>query len=272
MSIQTPTSAATFYLDQPPSCLQSCPASPNHFIIGTYLLTETKDASETSIQQTKTGSLQLWRLTPETNTLSRLEEVPLPYAVFDLHFHPRDPSLLAIATSTASVALFRVSSGPTPEIAHLWTKPVHEDPSIPALFLAWTPKDWLNEAPHADGFAVTFSDGRTSVFGAPNAVVSEQDGDRITELGTFAAGEMIEVWFVALGTVRASGGPVVPYLFTGDDFGGLRTRRFDRDPEVEGLLGPLVLDHDDRARHHTAGVTAILPLEGTVGDDGGAPV
>ncbi|KAE8382863.1 hypothetical protein BDV26DRAFT_210556 [Aspergillus bertholletiae] len=274
MSPQTPQSATTIYLDQPPSCLQTCPASPNHIVIGTYLLSETKDAETDSIQQTKTGSLQLWHLGPETHTLSLIQKLPLPHAVFDLHFHPQDTSLFAIATSSASVSLFRIQPGSedTPEIVPVWTHAVHEDPSIPALFLAWTPASWLNTAAAAatDGFAVTFSDGRTSVFGAGSGPC-----DAVVEVGRFAAREMIEVWFVAVGDYPSSSsstedGTRARFLFTGDDFGGLHTRRFQGEQEDRELLPPLLLDYDDRARHHTAGVTAILPLPVEMED--GAPL
>ncbi|KAE8350723.1 hypothetical protein BDV28DRAFT_150670 [Aspergillus coremiiformis] len=268
MPPQTPKSTTTVYLDQPPSCLQTCPKSPNHLIIGTYLLTETKD-EEGTIQQTKTGSLQLWHLTPETNSLSQIQKIPLPYAVFDLHFHPTDPTCLAVATSTASVALFRLSAGPTPELHPVWTKSVHEDPSIPALFLAWMPTRFL-DCGQADGFAVTFSDGRTAVWGCSRGM---SDPEQITEVGSFAAREMIEVWFVALGVFSDDGSSrEIPFMFTGNDFGALHTRRFEREPdEGEGaLLSGLALDYDDRARHHTAGVTAILPLSLPLVD--GAPV
>ncbi|KAL4897739.1 hypothetical protein BDV59DRAFT_168464 [Aspergillus ambiguus] len=270
MDPQRPHSDTTVFLDQPPSCLQFCPAVPNQFVVGTYLLSENKD-DEGNIQQAKTGSLQLWKLHPEnpTSALSLIQRIPLPYAVFDLHFHPSNPSILAIASSTGSVALFQVS---LTGITHLWTRPVHEDPSIPALFLAWTPPKWLSQE-DADGFAVTFSDGTTTIFGAQ--VASPRDEDKglagqcndITELGSFAAKQMIEVWFVALATFRdesATQQSPVPFTFTGNDFGSLHTRRLDptsaAEDEPRELLPPLLLEHDDRARHHTAGVTSILPL------------
>lgn len=88
---------------------------------------------------------------------------------------------------------------------------------------------------------------------------------------------MIEVWFVALATVPGVPSEprgIIPFMFTGNDFGSLHTRRFEqhgedpRDP-VE-LLAPMLLEHDDRARHHTAGVTSILPLPVPMVDD--APV
>lgn len=104
---------------------------------------------------------------------------------------------------------------------------------------------------------------------------------------TFTSHEMSEVWFVALATYRRvptllrssttshgegkedtdpRAGQVVPFLFTGNDFGTLRTQRFaseeelDADNESDDTLRPVILDYEDRARHHTAGVTSILPL------------
>ncbi|EAW09487.1 uncharacterized protein ACLA_036920 [Aspergillus clavatus NRRL 1] len=269
-SIQHPKSAATIFLDQPPSCLQFCPAAPNHFIIGTYLLSENKDDDGT-VHQTKTGSLQLWTIDPVKNELSLLQREPLPYAVFDLHFHPRDPSILAIATSAASVALFRLSPDPQFTLTHLWTLPVHEDPSIPALFLAWAPAKWF-QRDHQDGFAVTFSDGRTSVFGTRPALTANQadlsEQSNVTDLGAFEATQQIEVWFVALASLSdpsaGSKNASLPYMFTGNDFGSLHTRQFGNGEasaeEDQELLPSLLLDYDDRARHHTAGVTSILPL------------
>jgi diphthamide biosynthesis protein 7 len=65
--VQQPKSTTTVFLDQPPSCLEFCPEIPDHFVVGTYLLSETK--SEGEIQQTKTGSVQLWKLDPATSEL-----------------------------------------------------------------------------------------------------------------------------------------------------------------------------------------------------------
>ena len=143
----------------------------------------------------------------------------------------------------------------------------------------------------ADGFAVTFSDGRTRVFGCAEGISGLADSDPradgddglVEEVGCFAVREMIEVWCVALGVFPSSSSPSDGekgrFLFTGDDFGGVHTRRFsdiksnsNPDDLDEGeLLAPVLLDYDDRARHHTAGVTAILPLS-VLGLEDGAPL
>lgn len=294
--LQRPKSTTTIFLDQPPSCLEFCPAAPNHFIVGTYLLSETK-TEDGDIQQDKTGSVQLWKLDTESIALyepdpvnsrlvltflrSLIQRIPVPYAVFDLHFHSTDPDLFAIASSTGSVDLFQLvaSESSDPEIKKLWTLSVHEDPSTPALFLAWAPRGWFLD--DRDGFAVTFSDGRTSVFGtSPGKNITEQGN--VSELGSFDARQTIEVWFVALAKCRgdsADGVTVdVPYLLTGNDFGSLHTRRFntslvpgeEEDDDEEKTLPSLLLDHDDRGRHHSAGVTSILPLPLPLVDD--API
>jgi diphthamide biosynthesis protein 7 len=88
---------------------------------------------------------------------------------------------------------------------------------------------------------------------------------------------MIEVWFVALASMQGESTEkkdIIPYMFTGNDFGSLHTRRFEQHGEEprdsEEPLAPMLLEHDDRARHHTAGVTSIVPLPVPMVD--GAPV
>lgn len=225
-----------------------------------------------------------WSIRIKTNPFLRslVQRIPLPYAVFDLHFHPRNRNQFAIASSTGCVALFNVSPSQNndvasePNIHQLWEKQVHEDSSIPALFLAWTPDNWFPN-PSADGFAVTFSDSRTSVFGTAKDLTQE---DGLEEWGIFEAKQMIEVWFVALAAMSSSSDTEeaknnkLPFMYTGNDFGSLHTRRFvshaDKEEDEEEPLAPLLLEHDDRARHHTAGVTSILPLPVPLIDD--API
>jgi diphthamide biosynthesis protein 7 len=67
-------SLTTIFLDQPPSCLEFCPADPDYFVVGTYLLSEEKkqddeNDGEVVVSQKKTGSLQLWELDVRSSTL-----------------------------------------------------------------------------------------------------------------------------------------------------------------------------------------------------------
>lgn len=69
-NVQNPKSIQTVFLDQPTSCLEFCPTAPDHFVIGTYLLSEEKSAEDDSvIKQSKTGSVQLWKLDSSSLTL-----------------------------------------------------------------------------------------------------------------------------------------------------------------------------------------------------------
>lgn len=196
-----------------------------------------------------------------------VHRLALPYAVFDLHFHPREKNKFAIVGSTGLAALFSVDAS-TLAVSQIWEKQIHEDTSIPALFLAWAPQDWFPR-PASDGFAVTFSNSRTTVFGTDGNIVDESG---IEEWGSYEARQMIEVWFVALAAVKqvseetnGNSGETTPFMFTGNDFGSLHTRRFEnhggQPNEDDEPLASVLLEHDDRARHHTAGVTSILPLD-----------
>jgi diphthamide biosynthesis protein 7 len=63
--VKSPSSLTTAFLNQPPSCLEFCPAHPDYVVIGTYLLSEerkTGSGEGAVVKQMKTGSLQLWQL------------------------------------------------------------------------------------------------------------------------------------------------------------------------------------------------------------------
>ncbi|EEH18905.2 hypothetical protein PABG_01224 [Paracoccidioides brasiliensis Pb03] len=275
----------TTFLDQPPSCLEFCPAAPDYLVIGTYLLSETPSKGLANPQQTKTGSIQLFKLDPESPQLTEIHKVSLPHAVFDLHFSPRDPTLIAIATSVASVSLYSLkslqnndSTASNPDIIiHLTTIPVHEDLATSVLYLCWLPPAHLTTGHNyshdqlaTDGFAVSFSDGRVSIFHTqpPSHIFSKET---MTEIDL--PGEPIEVWYTTFHRGRSSSGKRFLMLFSGDDFGSLRVHEFAGDGGVNGdgndegqkLLvdGQFLIqtrEISDRGKHHGAGITAILPL------------
>ncbi|OJD15405.1 hypothetical protein AJ78_04337 [Emergomyces pasteurianus Ep9510] len=297
---QTPQPLHTTFLDQPPSCLEFCPEASDYLVIGTYLLSESSSEKSTGPQQSKTGTILLFELDPESFQLTQIHKTSLPHAVFDLHFSPRDPTLFAIATSAACVSLYRLEathehgpcsslSSPT-SITHLTSIPVHEDPSIPALYFSWLPpplltarsKRSLNHDQYhgqlsTDGFAVSFSDGRVSIFhtNPPSHDISKES---MTEIAL--PGEPVEVWFTTFHYGSSLSGEEQLMLFSGDDFGGLRVHQFDGDRggegkrqgdgkhggEQDGMLWDdgqfptQSMETSVGGRHHGAGITAILPL------------
>lgn len=165
------------------------------------------------------------------------------------------------------MSLYSVSPGTEyPAFKLLWKIDAHENSDRGALFLAWTPRDWLPCAGDQDeeGFALTFADGRTSVFTTQQHSMEGSSPDDLQQ-ASFIPRESIETWFIALESyTTAVGGERTSYMFTGNDFGALQTRRFSHQ-QVEdagdmSLEERQILFLDDQARHHTAGVTSILPL------------
>lgn len=196
---------------------------------------------------------------------SLIQRLPLPYAVFDLHFHPSRPFLLAVATSKGSIALFRIDTSDEEQsaslgITHIWTRSIVPEEEggngspISALFLSWAPRDFFIKTDD-DGLAVTSSDGRTTLVASIDGDFI--NGDNVSEVGVYNAKPAIEVWFVAL-AVFITSTAVVRFMFTGDDFGSLYTRRFNAAAGKAHLQ--MEAESNDGARHHTAGVTCILPL------------
>ncbi|KAI5299507.1 4-hydroxy-2-oxoglutarate aldolase, mitochondrial, partial [Ascosphaera pollenicola] len=280
--VQHPQSTRTVFLDQPPSCLEFCPTAPDYFVIGTYLLSEHRSEEDASvIQQSKTGSVQLWKLDTASHALSQIQQIPTPHAIFDLQFSPHDVTIFATATSAATVTLYGVSSSAQDavNISSLKTFSVKDDHTIPALFLAWNPP-LPDQKCSTDGFAVSFSDGSISIFHTKQTqtalrdVESEED---LEELQLPNDPNPIEVWYVAFDRTPSLSRPLD--LYAGDDFGALRCHRLIPDENTHegegestgtGSLFPAQIQQSttDRGRFHTAGVTAILPL-GELDSDGG---
>ena len=65
-NVKTISSAQTLFLDKPPCCLEFCPKTPDHFIVGTYNLVDDADSAKLSSgvkdEQQRDGSLLLYRL------------------------------------------------------------------------------------------------------------------------------------------------------------------------------------------------------------------
>ncbi|EEA18997.1 hypothetical protein TMatcc_010460 [Talaromyces marneffei ATCC 18224] len=303
------SSVETKYLDQPPSCLEFCPVDPNYFVVGTYLLQETRESAEEktskagdededegiasgSVKQTKTGSLQLWHLDATavaTSKLQRKQVVPLPYAVFDIKFHPIRQHILGVAGSDGSISVYSVSKEDhrdrttDPQIQHYWTSSA-EHPGVSALYFSWFPEDWfpLASIPYTDGFVVSFSNGttRTCVLDplpGKSYDIAKNKGSKNGGSWQFISTEYlperrknIEPWFLALAKYQNPNlpGGMESYMFTGDDMGTLWKQSYsypddgDHSYDLEEMWSRCdYTNTDDEGRHHTAGgVTSILPL------------
>lgn len=211
--------------------------------------------------------------------------VPLPYAVFDIEFHPIRKHILGVVGSDGSISVYSVSKdentdGSTvPQIQHFWST-AGERPGVSALYFSWFPKDWfpLASIPYTDGFAVSLSNGTTRILllepepRKSHDIAQNRKGD-----WNFLCSEYlperrkgIEPWIVALAryTNPMHPGGMESYLFTGDDMGTLGTQSYaypddgHHSWELEEMWAMCnYRDTNDEGRHHPAGgVTSILPL------------
>lgn len=212
--------------------------------------------------------------------------VPLPYAVFDIKFHPIRQHILGVAGSDGSNSVYSVSkddqsvsdSTTGPQIQHMWTTST-ERPGISALYFSWFPEDWfpLNTVPYTDGFAVSFSNGQTRIYvleplrGKSHDLAKNMgDWKYIIHEYLPERRKNIEPWFVALAKYENPNvnGGMESYMFTGDDMGTLwkQSHTYPEEGQFSQDLEEMwsfcdYINTEDGGRHHTAGgVTSILPL------------
>ncbi|KUI72263.1 Diphthine methyltransferase [Cytospora mali] len=125
----TISSSQSMQLDLPPSCIEFCPAHPSYFLVGTYNLQkeengergageseakeeeQDKEREEGLRAQSRTGSIIVFQL--QNGKARRIQTIPQPSAVFDLHFAPQPDrgDICAAVSSTGTISLFRLSPG-----------------------------------------------------------------------------------------------------------------------------------------------------------------
>ncbi|KAL2024811.1 hypothetical protein VTK56DRAFT_5632 [Thermocarpiscus australiensis] len=267
-------------LDLPPSCVEFCPAFPSYFLVGTYCLqpenagsdidavnadTEEEELQNTQPRQpqSRNGSIILFRVVDEGRTIQYIQTEPQPSAILDLHFNTSDGyrDVCAAVSSTATLALFKVSPGGDQALNHLSTmditamsqgviKPL---PGTEILFLSFC---WHPSRP--DIAAITTSTGHVYIVHLPAL-------DRDWKLHSEPViSHTLEAWCVSIsptpaipqqGVQPGEKGKVPLKVYSGGDDSKLCHRICDWD---QGGLTELSPQFERRG--HNAGVTAILPL------------
>ncbi|KAH0399657.1 WD40 repeat-like protein, partial [Aureobasidium melanogenum] len=249
------SSTQSLIIDLPPSCIEFCPTSRDHFVVGTYFLEkkeqddgveddagdEEENTGDTDKKpQTRTGSLILFKV--EGDEVKQISTTPTPYAILDIHFSPHDPTLLAVAASTGAVQLFRFSASTT-SLEPLSTYQFFSS-EILVLSLAWHPTS-------SNILGVTTSSG-----GVYTVDISVSEAETL-DTGKEILGHELEAWTLAFshtGKEVYSGGDDATLRFS--TLPALSTSTSTSQEEEEGFLPTQWQDR----RAHQAGVTAILPL------------
>ena len=186
-----------------------------------------------------------------THCSTHIQTVPTASAVLDLHFWPHDESILSIATSTGTLASYRIhkESSSEPVIAHVATLRI-APPST--LNLAFT----FHSDRSSNLFASTLSTGEVVVG---RNLITDDPSERDIEVAVVLNHDL-EAWTAAFdwdGTGIFSGGDDSIFQF----ISGLNDLVQDSSSSVQSLSlesGPDPTRRDRRS--HSAGVTAILPL------------
>ncbi|KAF2083489.1 hypothetical protein K490DRAFT_51538 [Saccharata proteae CBS 121410] len=281
------SSRTSLVLDLPPSCIEFVPGHRDLFVVGTYHLErqegeEVVKEEENGGAQQRSGSLVLFRLAEDEVT--KLQTLPTPSAIFDLHFAPPTHSstpLLGACTSTGTLALYHITSSP-PSITHLRTLQLFPPTSLITYF------SWHPTIPHLIG--ATLSDGSTHLCNtspsSPSATEQATDTDTDTDQTALTVplhSHDLEAWVLSFIPNPTSTG-----LLTGGDDSVLKYRRLpaplfpspakittssSSSSTASTYLTTVLLHNDDAPspttfwsdrRTHTAGVTAILPLPGNL--------
>ncbi|EOD48310.1 putative wd-40 repeat-containing protein [Neofusicoccum parvum UCRNP2] len=178
-----------------------------------------------------------------TYTRTLLHTLPLPFAIFDIHFAPSSHGtslLLGAATSTGSLALYRISI-PSAQITPIAVHQLFPETSLITHF-AWHPTA-------ASTASLALSDGSIylcSAIAPPATPGSPRPTTPTpTPTCTLLHAHALEAWFTAFT-------PSGDRLLTGGDDSVLACLGLD----AAAGAPPLWQDR----RTHLAGVTAVLPL------------
>ncbi len=248
--------------DQPPSCIEFCPANPSIFVVGTYKLETHQEShdSDGTQSQSRSGRVELYQVKKGAHSsgfgVSQCKDkYGLPNcAVLDLHFRPQDPTLFAVCTSTSQMVFFRLENveskgeadSARPSMRKLGSCKMGGDDTVLATAFTWEARPDT----HLLSLAVAFSSGDVKLFG-----VSEYDFQIELE-GSIDPAHTLEAWTVAF-VGLSSHVEKEKMLLTGGDDSILTFHSIKSETDSDRAIA-IQLFQDRKS--HTAGVTAVLPI------------
>lgn len=261
-------------VDQPPSCIEFCPANPSIFVIGTYKLGEeqTTGGAAGTTSQSRSGRLEVYQirrkaLSSDLGVSPCIDRYDFPHcAVLDLHFCPQYPSLLAVCTSTAQIVFFRLEgincggeAEPTaPLIFRAGSLQIAEDDTVLATSFVWSPQP-ITDSPHCISLAVTLSSGDIKlleVWWDMNSKPSSLTDFLVVSEAGINPAHALEAWTVAFAELSHHADHE-QFLLSGGDDSVLALHSLKPQPEPAHVEAAQLFQ--DR-KSHGAGVTAILPV------------
>ncbi|KFY44128.1 hypothetical protein V494_01614 [Pseudogymnoascus sp. VKM F-4513 (FW-928)] len=249
-------------LDLPPSCIEFSQASPEYFVVGTYNLekddaeepqndqeNDEDDKSKVEVKtQERNGSLILYRL--ENDELSLIYTVTHPAAILDLHFSPFFPQIIAVASSTGSISLYKLEQTPRPHLALLQTFQLFPESTL-VLSLAWHPS-------HSQLLGCTLNTSTVALLSlSPDFTQCSVLRDELSPH------DDLEAWTLAFSPARLDGKTMPQALYSGGDDSKLRCLAFSSLASLSHPLEEITAASPGGSRGmrgHEAGVTAILPI------------
>ncbi|RDW73746.1 hypothetical protein BP5796_07188 [Coleophoma crateriformis] len=264
-------------LDLPPSCIEFSLEAPQYFVVGTYNLQreepgdegETGDGDEDGVndrvekkQQSRDGSLIVFKLDGETLSLIQTESVPS--AILDLHFSPHVPSTLCIVTSTGTLSTYSLSpiaatsSEPTTSIdhtlQHISTTQLFSTDTIITSFV-FHPSD-------PELIAVTLTTGAVHLI---RNLAPQSPSTSPPTISAPVITHSLEAWHGVFTP------PPSQTIYSGGDDAKLRFVTFATLPQTEQDVDDIstaivAASPPNGYRGHEAGVTFILPVPCTQGE------
>jgi diphthine methyl ester acylhydrolase len=286
-------------LDEEIDTIAICPNHNDYMVVGTYSLVK-RHQNTAHATQMRHGSIrvmtvsQTFKPTYAGMLPPQLDRVDLPCAVLNIHFHPKDPSLLGAAVSNGCMFFFRFVAHGDVLGRRIVTKLLllgavrvadndHEGSAPLITQFTWFEGLRNRGTQGVDdisiaALAVTTSTGETKVLKVGIPVVRDVFDARLehAEVSILSASETIdgrelEAWTVATvnlstseGQDGAEGGSRL-LLSGGDDSALIASTLTPAIPEWcatpsdDGIGGVTPLWKDRKT--HTAGIVSILPLE-----------